>query len=69
MVDNHFEINNHHVVSATRRGIILWEANPMSGVLRTMDPVPPHPPASVLPFAFAAWGGHTRWVDRGVGGQ
>jgi hypothetical protein len=26
-----------------RRGIILWEANPMSGVFRNIDPPPPPP--------------------------
>jgi hypothetical protein len=32
-----------------RREIILYEANPMSGVFQNIDPPPPHPPASVYP--------------------
>jgi hypothetical protein len=39
----------------------------MSGVLRNIDPPPPHRPASVYPPAFDAGGGHTRWVKRGWG--
>jgi hypothetical protein len=38
----------------------------MSGVFQNIDP---HPPASVYLPAFGAGGGHTRWVERGVGGQ
>jgi hypothetical protein len=29
----------------------------------------PHRPARVYPAAFGAEGGHTNWVERGVGGQ
>jgi hypothetical protein len=36
----------------------------MYGVFRTIDPPPPHRPASVYPPAFGAGGGHTRWVER-----
>jgi hypothetical protein len=50
-----------------RRGIILHEANPMSGVFRNIDPPPPQLPASVYPPAFGAGGGHTRWVETGEG--
>jgi hypothetical protein len=52
-----------------RRGIILYEANPMSGVFRNIDPPPPHHPAIVYlpPPAFGAGRGHTRWVERGWG--
>ena len=39
----------------------------MSGVFQNIDPPPPHRPASVYPPAFGAGGGHTRWVERGVG--
>ncbi len=39
----------------------------MSCVLLTIDPPPPHRPASVHPPAFGAGGGHTRWVERGWG--
>jgi hypothetical protein len=34
-----------------------------------LTPHPPHRPASVYPPAFGAGGGHTRWLERGVGGQ
>ncbi len=38
----------------------------MAGVFQNIDyPTPPHRPASVY---FGAGGGHTRWVERGVGG-
>jgi hypothetical protein len=47
-----------------RRGIILLDVNPMSGVFRIIEPPPPHRPASVYPPAFGAGGGHTRWVER-----
>jgi hypothetical protein len=41
----------------------------MSGVFQNIDaPTPPHRPASVYPSAFGAGGGHTRWVERGLGG-
>jgi hypothetical protein len=40
----------------------------MSRVFQNIDPPPPHRPASVYPPAFGAGGGHTRWVERGVGG-
>jgi hypothetical protein len=53
---------------SSRREIILQEANPMSGVFQNIDPPPPHCPASVCtPPPFGAGGGHTRWVERGVG--
>jgi hypothetical protein len=38
----------------------------MSGVFQNIDPSPPG--KCVLP-AFGAGGGHTRWVERGWGGQ
>jgi hypothetical protein len=41
----------------------------MSGVFQNIDLPPPHRPASVYPPAFGAWGGHSHWVERGVGGQ
>ncbi len=41
----------------------------MSGVFQNIDPPPSHRPACVYPHpAFGAGGGHTRWVERGVGG-
>ena len=40
----------------------------MSGVFQNIDPPPPHRPASMYPPpAFGAGGGHTRWVERGLG--
>ncbi len=39
----------------------------MSGVFQNIDLPPPHRRASVYPPAFGAGGGHTRWVERGVG--
>ncbi len=44
----------------SRRGIILIEANPMSGVFRNIDPSPSD--ECMYPPAFGAGGGHTRWV-------
>ncbi len=41
----------------------------MSGFFRNTDPPPRHRPAIVYPPAFGAGGGHTRWVERGVGGS
>jgi hypothetical protein len=43
----------------------------MSGVFQNIDPPPPYRPASVYPPppSFGAGGGHTRWVERGAGGQ
>jgi hypothetical protein len=43
----------------------------MSGVFQNIDPTPPHGPASVYHCTpvFGAGGGHTRGVERGVGGQ
>jgi hypothetical protein len=47
--------------NTNRRGIILYEANPMSGVFRNTDLPPSHRPAIVyLP---------PRWVERGWGGS
>ncbi len=51
-----------------RREIILYEANPMSGVFQNIDPPPPHCPASVYGGTSGVVGGHTRWVEREVGG-
>jgi hypothetical protein len=39
----------------------------MSGVFQNIDPPPPHRLASVYP-RLCYGGGHTRWVERGVGG-
>jgi hypothetical protein len=41
----------------------------MSGVFQNIDPPPPHRPASVYPPPLVWGGGHTRWVERGWGGQ
>jgi hypothetical protein len=44
----------------------------MSGVFQNIDPPPPtpSPPGECVPaHAFGAGGGHTRWVERGLGGQ
>jgi hypothetical protein len=43
-----------------RTGIILLEANPMSGVFQNIDPPPPHRPAIVYPPPLVRGGGHTR---------
>ncbi len=41
----------------------------MSGVFQNIDLPPPSPLASIhIPPAFGAGGGHTRWVEREVGG-
>jgi hypothetical protein len=40
----------------------------MSCVFQNIDPPPPSPPGECVPPAFGAGGGHTRWVERGVGG-
>ncbi len=40
----------------------------MAGVFQNIDHPPPSPPGECVPPAFGAGGGHTRWVDRGVGG-
>ncbi len=39
----------------------------MSGVFQNIDPPTPSPPGECAPPAFGAGGGHTRWVERGVG--
>jgi hypothetical protein len=44
----------------------------MAGVLQNIDPPPPSPPGECVHHytpAFGAGGGHTRWAERGVGGQ
>jgi len=51
-----------------RRGIILLDANPMSGVLRIIDPPAPSPPGECVPPAFGGGGGHTRGGGGGGGG-
>ncbi len=52
-----------------RRGIILSEANPMSGVFWNIDPTPPHRPARLYPPRL--WcGGRTHSLGgEGVGGS
>ncbi len=39
----------------------------MSGIFQNIDPPPPSPPGEYVPPAFGAGGGHTSWVDRGIG--
>jgi hypothetical protein len=39
----------------------------MSDVFQNIDPPTPSPPGECVPPAFGAGGGHTRWVERGVG--
>jgi hypothetical protein len=41
----------------------------MSGVFQNIDPPSPGPsrPGECVPPAFGAEGGHTRWLERGVG--
>ncbi len=51
----------------SRRGIILYEANPMSGVFRNIDPPHPSRPASAYPQPLVLGGGHTHWVEGGGG--
>ncbi len=46
-----------------RKEIILYEANPMSGVFRNIDPPPTSPFGDCVPPAFGAGGGHTRRVE------
>ncbi len=44
----------------------------MSGILQNIEPPPPpHRPARVTPVfgVRGGGGGHTRWAERGVGGQ
>jgi hypothetical protein len=41
----------------------------MSCIFQNIDPPPPSPPGECVPPAFIAGGGHTRRVERGVGGQ
>jgi hypothetical protein len=66
-VTSEWTFKDCHVVGKIRRGMKLYEANPMAGVLENIDPHPPHRPASVYPSAFGAGGGHTRSVERGWG--
>ncbi len=40
----------------------------MAGVFQNIDPPPPSAPGASVPPAFGAGGGHTRWLERGVGG-
>jgi hypothetical protein len=40
-----------------------------SCVFQNIDPPPPSPPGECVPPAFVAGGGHTRLVERGVGGS
>jgi hypothetical protein len=53
--------------SSLRRGIILQEANPVSGVFRNIDPPTPSPPGECVPPAFGAGGMTHSLVDRGWG--
>jgi hypothetical protein len=55
-------------VPFNHREIRLQEANPLAGVFQNIDPPPPSPPGECV-HAFGAGGRHTRWVERGVGGQ
>jgi hypothetical protein len=41
----------------------------MSCVFQNIDPPPSSPPSAWVTPAFVAGGGHTRRVERGVGGQ
>jgi hypothetical protein len=41
----------------------------MSCVFQNIDPPTPSPPSECVPPAFVAGGGHTRRVERGVGGS
>jgi hypothetical protein len=41
----------------------------MSCVFQNTDPPPPSKPGECVPPAFIAGGGHTRRVERGVGGS
>jgi hypothetical protein len=41
----------------------------MSRVFQNIDPPPPSPPGECAPPAFGAGGEHTRWMEKGVGGQ
>ncbi len=41
----------------------------MSLVFQNIDPPPPHRPASMYPLPLLRGGGHTRWVEKGVGGS
>jgi hypothetical protein len=54
-----------------RRGIILKEANPVSGVFQNIDPPAPTPLTArrvcTPPPTIGAEGGHTRWAERGWG--
>jgi hypothetical protein len=38
-------------------------------VFQNIDPPPPSPPGECVPPAFVTGGGHTRRVEKGVGGQ
>jgi hypothetical protein len=41
----------------------------MAGIFQNVDQPRPSPPGECVPPAFGVGGGHTRWGERGVGGQ
>jgi hypothetical protein len=41
----------------------------MSLVFQNIDLPPPSPPGECVPPVFGVGGGHTRWVEKGVGDQ
>jgi hypothetical protein len=41
----------------------------MSSVFQNIDPPSPSPPGDCVTPAYVSGGGHTRRVERGVGGQ
>jgi hypothetical protein len=58
----------HIYYGKPHREIRLKDANPIAGVFQNIDPPPPSPPGECV-SPFNAGGGHTRRVERGVGGQ